>query len=143
MKKADITISLLLIALGCGAFYVANAEYADGTQYTPMIYSAALVALSLVLLLTSLLRKAPAAAPAKAQKVSRLLTVLGFIAAYIALIHYLGFYSATEIFLISFMIAMKATTPVKAVIISSVVVGLLYLFFSVVLLVPTPRGLLI
>ena len=41
------------------------------------------------------------------------------------------------------MIAMKATTPVKAVIISSVVVGLLYLFFSVVLLVPTPRGLLI
>ena len=50
MKKADITISVLLIALGCGAFWVASTEYGDGTQYTPMIYSAALIALSLVAL---------------------------------------------------------------------------------------------
>ena len=143
MKKADIIISLLLIALGCGAFYVASTEYSDGTQYTPMIYSAGLTALSLVLLLTALFRKERQGDQPKPQSVSRLLSVLGFIAAYIALIYYLGFYAATEIFLVSFMIAMKATTPLKAVIISSVVTGLLYLFFSVVLLVPTPRGLLI
>ncbi len=143
MKKADIIISLLLIALGCGAFYVASTEYSDGTQYTPMIYSAGLAALSLVLLLTALFRKDRQGDQPKPQSVSRLLSVLGFIAAYIALIYYLGFYAATEIFLVSFMIAMKATTPLKAVIISSVVTGLLYLFFSVVLLVPTPRGLLI
>ena len=143
MKKADIIISLLLIALGCGAFYVASTEYSDGTQYTPMIYSAGLAVLSLVLLLTALFRKERQGDQPKPQSVSRLLSVLGFIAAYIALIHYLGFYAATEIFLVSFMIAMKATTPLKAVIISTVVTGLLYLFFSVVLLVPTPRGLLI
>jgi DMSO/TMAO reductase YedYZ heme-binding membrane subunit len=143
VKKADIIISLLLIALGCGAFYVASTEYSDGTQYTPMIYSAGLAALSLVLLLTALFRKERQSDQPKPQSVSRLLSVLGFIAAYIALIYYLGFYAATEIFLVSFMIAMKATTPLKAVIISSVVTGLLYLFFSVVLLVPTPRGLLI
>ena len=143
MKKADIIISLLLIALGCGAFYVASTEYSDGTQYTPMIYSAGLTALSLVLLLTALFRKERQGDQPKPQSVSRLLSVLGFIAAYIALIYYLGFYAATEIFLVSFMIAMKATTPLKAVIISSVVTGLLYLFFSVVLLVPTPRGLFI
>ena len=143
MKKADITISVLLIALGCGAFWVASTEYGDGTQYTPMIYSAALIALSLVLLLVALFRKDRAGDGSKPQSISRLLTVLGFIAAYIALIYYLGFYAATEIFLVSFMIAMKATTPVKAVLISTVVTGLLYLFFSVVLLVPTPRGLFI
>ncbi len=143
MKKADIIISLLLIALGCGAFYVASTEYSDGTQYTPMIYSAGLAALSLVLLLTALFRKERQGDQPKPQSVSRLLSVLGFIAAYIALIYYLGFYAATEIFLVSFMIAMKATTPLKAAIISTVVTGLLYLFFSVVLLVPTPRGLLI
>ncbi len=143
MKKADIIISLLLIALGCGAFYVASTEYSDGTQYTPMIYSAGLAVLSLVLLLTALFRKERQSDQPKPQSVSRLLSVLGFIAAYIALIYYLGFYAATEIFLVSFMIAMKATTPLKAVIISTVVTGLLYLFFSVVLLVPTPRGLLI
>ena len=143
MKKADITISVLLIALGCGAFWVASTEYGDGTQYTPMIYSAALIALSLVLLLVALFRKDRAGDGPKPQSISRLLTVLGFIAAYIALIYYLGFYTATEIFLVSFMIAMKATTPVKAVLISTVVTGLLYLFFSVVLLVPPPRGLFI
>ena len=104
-----------------------------------------MIALSLVLLLTSLFRSSDANAKGapKPQSAARLLAVIGFIAAYIALINYLGFFAATEIFLVSFMIAMKATTPVKAVIISTVVTGLLYLFFSVVLMVPTPRGLLI
>ncbi len=144
MKKADIFISLCLIALGSSAYYVASSEYNEGTQYAPILYSVGLIILALILLASSLLKKKTEnGGQARPQSLLRLLTVLGFIAAYIALIHYAGFYVSTELFLVLFMIAMKATTPLKSVLIATVVVGLLYLFFNVVLMVPTPSGIFI
>lgn len=141
MKKVDAFIALCLIALGGGAYYTASTEYAEGTEVAPMIYAAGLIALSLVLLISSLLRKS-AESKEPGLKTGRLLGVLGFIAAYIALIYYAGFYVATEAFLVLFMIVMKATTPVKSVVISTVITALLYLFFCRVLLVPTPAGMI-
>lgn len=142
MKKSDAVVSLGLIALGAGAYYTAYTEYSEGTQYSPMIYSAGLIILSLILLFTSFHRKKDEE-QAPAQSVGRLLTVLGMIAAYIALINYAGFYVSTLAFLLVFMLVMRATSSVKAVLISVIVTGLLYFFFSRVLLIPTPHGMFI
>lgn len=146
-RKADIIVAVTLMLVSAAAFCTARTEYGDGTEVAPMLYSAMLGLLSLILFLTSLMRRRLLSDDGKNADdgafSGRFLAVVGAIAAYIGAISFIGFYVSTGVFLMLFMTVSKAASPAKSAAISLVLTVLLYAFFSAALKVPTPHGILL
>ncbi len=53
---------------------------------------------------------------------------------------FLGFYSATFLYALLFIIWMKGASALKAVVISFAAVGIIYFIFHYLMFVPFPRG---
>ena len=112
----------------------------------PRIVTSLLIILSLSLTGVSLINmkkgKYPDAQPLEVKTLQNPVISFAMIVAYVALINVLGFYSATVLFLIVFMRYMNIRSIKTIALTEVVLVGFIYLLFSVALNVRLPQGLL-
>lgn len=145
LKIGDILSGAVLA--GLGVFIIAESrgwEYlgADGPGpgFLPIWYGIAMVALSLVLIATSLKQAAAGAAPAKGREIGRALATWLALVACVALLKVLGFLLAFALFT-GFVVAVMYRKPVATALAVAVGSALgFYLIFPLALNVALPVG---
>ena len=143
--RQDAGLGLIVAAFGAWALYKTFSMPASAVLF-PRIVTSLLIILSLLLTVTSLINmkkgKYPDAQPLEVKTLQNPLISFAMIVAYVALINVLGFYSATVLFLIVFMRYMNIRSIKTIALTEVVLVGFIYLLFSVALNVRLPQGLL-
>lgn len=142
MKKADLGVALLMFIVGFAALARAL-SYPVQTKMMPIIYSVALLILSFLLGVQTI-RKGKTSEEnitTAEGRLPRVFLVMGIIFVYIASIQILGFYSSTILFLLLFMLLMRATSWGVATLVSMGTTGIIYLFFEILLNIPIPKGI--
>ena len=134
-------IAAILIICGVAAI-VAAQEYPKESRVMPTVYSALLIFLSMFLIKRSLKNNKTEKETGEHASYRKFFMVTASILLYIILVRFLGFYSSTLIFLLSFMFMLKAAKTITVIIISLSTTGLIYTFFDLMLHIPIPRGLL-
>jgi hypothetical protein len=143
MKKTDVAIAGVTICVGLAAFIKAW-DYPAQSRMIPLIYSSALMTVSFLFALRTVLsRKTPETADGHMQKepLPKVFLVMGVILGYIASIQVLGFYSSTALFLLLFMGILRAAPLFVAAIISLATPAIVYFFFEKMLHIPVPGGI--
>lgn len=141
MKKRDLLIAIILIICGTAAIITAQ-EYPKESRVMPTIYSAFLIILSMFLIKRSLKDTDGKNETEEHAPYRKFFLATSAVLLYIILVRFLGFYSSTLFFLISFMFMLKAAKTVTVIVISLSTTGLIYLFFDLMLHIPIPRGFL-
>lgn len=141
MKKRDFLIAVVLIIFSAAAIIAAQ-EYPQESRVMPNVYSALLIILSMFLIKRSLKNNETEKETGEHAPYRKFFMVTASILLYIILVRFLGFYSSTLIFMLSFMFMVKAAKTITVIIISLSTTGLIYTFFDLMLHIPIPRGLL-
>jgi hypothetical protein len=140
-NKRDIIISVVLIFLGIIAI-VAAQNYPKQSRVIPVIYSSLLIMLSLFLLVKSFKLDPKKKNLDLNEPYKKFFVVATAILIYILAIRFLGFYSSTFVFMVVFMILLKAARLKTVLLISITTIGLIYLFFDMMLHIPIPGGII-
>ena len=150
MRKANIIISIILLGFsGFYAYLIANLPARDlpntlGAAFVPWVLAGALAGLSVLLLISSILAKnenSKVSLPRKELLGIAFLLIL--ITCYVNLMGYLGFVSASIIFLSILTWLAGSRKPVEIVVFSVTTATLVYLLFYKFFQVQLPTGILI
>ncbi len=128
--------------VGLAAAYT-SLKFPKGSQMMPMIYSFSLIILATILGIKSCMKKSSGIGDASDNKESmpKVFLVILLIFAYIFSIQYLGFYSATALFLLVFMGILKAAKLTTAISIALLMPLSIYIFFGILMKIPVPSGM--
>lgn len=147
MKK-DVIVSLVCLAGAIFLFYSLNWIDDERAQAFPRVVISIIGVLSLLLLVQTLaLKSVKQAAAGDPFPWARFMIMFGLIVVYFAIMERIGFYLSAFLFFIAVTTlfggaAKRATKAVSRVGLPLVFTGILYLLFSVLLKVQTPRGML-
>lgn len=146
MKKLfsiDTWIGIVLMLLSA-VFWIISAGFPEAAQMFPRIFLAANFGLSLLLVIVSIQKnkKMPHEALYTKEELLLILQAYVFIAVYIAGVRFIGFYTATTVFLPLFMLFLNVRSIKTLLFVTIGMDAFLYLLFSVGLKLNLPAGLL-
>lgn len=136
----DAIIALLLLAVEIFLWiYIGEAPYQ--ARYYPRAMLDLSMFLTLLLLVTSLKKHEPHKAEGMKHNKGVYITIL-ITGLYIALIHLVGFYIATMLYLLSVMLFLEIRNKLVLILVPVLTTLFVYLVFNQVLMVFLPEGLL-
>lgn len=146
MKKTDIGVVVFMYAV-CGLFLSMSGSLSDSSRVYPLFTIALLFGLTTLYLLTMVVKaKKNGVESGKEELLEgfeglQLLVCIALTVAYMLLIRYLGFFSATILFMLAVLLYLRV--PILATVLATAVINLLvYFAFSKFLGVRLPGGLL-
>lgn len=142
MKKSDLSISVIMICTGIAALVKAS-DYPAQSRMIPYVYSSALILFSLLFGLRTFFGNAKSDGDSvrKEEPITKVFFVMGLILGYIASIQVLGFYTSTTLFLLIFMLLMRAASWHISIIVSIATSVVVFFFFESLLNIPVPKGI--
>jgi len=143
MKKNNIVVSVVMICTGIAALVKAW-DYPEQSRMIPFIYSSALIALSFLFGLRTVMarKRSEKEDPTQIDEpIFRVFLVMAIILGYIVSIQVLGFFTSTMLFLLLFMGIMHATSWYISIAVSVLTAVLIYFFFETLLHIPVPEGI--
>ena len=146
MKKTDIGVVVFMYAV-CGLFLSMSGSLSDSSRVYPLFTIALLFGLTTLYLLTMVVKaKKNGVESGKEELLEgfeglQLLVCIALTVAYMLLIRYLGFFSATILFMLAVLLYLRV--PILATVLATAVINLLvYFAFAKFLGVRLPGGLL-
>jgi hypothetical protein len=141
-KNADLIISILVISVGCLFFYLTlffkTTDTTEvGAAFIPRVYTTMLVILGIMLFFQSLKSKAEDI-PSDFKMVA---ISIGLTAGYILLTPVLGFYIATLVSVLAFLLFSRVRKPILLIVTPVGISLFVYVCFERLLRVPIPWGL--
>lgn len=149
LRTMDIVVALILIGLSALVIFDSvrighgwEPGLGPAAGYYPFYIAVFMGLSSLIVLLAALFKPGPGWSRAFATKTSllRVLSVLLPAFAYVALIHFVGIYVASAIFIAAFMVFAGGDNPLMAIAVGTGVPVALFFMFEKWFLVPLPKG---
>ncbi len=146
MKKYDIVLSLILMALSGAMFFSAGklpeVEGAIGAGAWPRFLSVVLFLLAVLLLIPALLNRSSGENPfdVRSPGFRRVLIGAGILAAYCILLKFLGFMIASAFMIPGIMRLMGEKRPWMLAVLTAAVLAAIYVIFAVMLRLPMLQG---
>ena len=147
MKKTDIGVVVFMYAVAA-FFYVNSAKLTEGSKQYPLFTIYLLFGLTTLYLIQMILNARKFGVESGVDSVFegfkplQFFVSLALTAIYFVMMKYLGFFSATFVFMVASLVYLKVP-PVATAITVVAMLGLIYLAFVVFLGVRLPKGLLI
>ena len=146
MKKTDVGVVVFMYAV-CGLFLGMSGSLSDSSRTYPLFTIALLFGLTTLYLLTMVVKAKKYGVESGTEELLegfeglQLLVCIGLTVAYMLLIRYLGFFSATILFMLAVLLYLRV--PLLATVLATAVINLLVYFAFVKFLgVRLPGGLL-
>ena len=146
MKKTDVGVVVIMYAV-CGLFLAMSGSLSDSSRTYPLFTIALLFGLTTLYLLTMVVKAKKYGVESGTEELLegfeglQLLVCIGLTVAYMLLIRYLGFFSATILFMLAVLLYLRV--PLLATVLATAVINLLVYFAFVKFLgVRLPGGLL-
>ena len=146
MKKTDVGVVVFMYAV-CGLFLGMSGSLSDSSRTYPIFTIALLFGLTTLYLLTMVVKAKKYGVESGTEELLegfeglQLLACIGLTVAYMLLIRYLGFFSATILFMLAVLLYLRV--PLLATVLATAVINLLVYFAFVKFLgVRLPGGLL-
>ena len=149
MKKANIIVSVLLIALAIllivdASTYTKVDPNDVGLAFFPMVVAGLLIVLALILLLTSIFKKVEEVSPGFfGRKQLKSYLAIGVILVYLIVMPYVGFCVSSALFLFVLIRLFGYHKYWLNAVVSIASSALIYVLFKLLLNVPLPAGFLI
>lgn len=138
----DLIIGILTLLVSAIA-YISAREMPEDTQvYTVTVISLFALFGALLVVFSIINRKKPGGRALSILTVKNPVLSTFFVAAYLVLIPLLGFYVASAVFMVAFMLFLGARTPKSIAVAIIAMLLFIYILFTVQLRVPLPRGIL-
>lgn len=143
MKFADRFIAVVLM-LFCIFYFSMTSKIAASAKMWPRFFILFLFLLSIILLISSYRKDVKIYSKKNTEKIilPRLIGAILISIFYIFSILFLGFYSATFIYLIIIMYFLGIINVKNVLVISILSTTIIYICFNLILNVPTPKGML-
>ena len=146
MKKTDVGVVVIMYAV-CGLFLGMSGSLSDSSRTYPLFTIALLFGLTTLYLLNMVVKAKKYGVESGTEELLegfeglQLLVCIGLTVAYMLLIRYLGFFSATILFMLAVLLYLRV--PLLATVLATAVINLLVYFAFVKFLgVRLPGGLL-
>ena len=146
MKKTDVGVVVFMYAV-CGLFLGMSGSLSDSSRTYPLFTIALLFGLTTLYLLTMVVKAKKYGVESGTEELLegfeglQLLVCIALTVAYMLLIRYLGFFSATVLFMLAVLLYLRV--PILATVLATAVINLLVYFAFVRFLgVRLPGGLL-
>ena len=146
MKKTDVGVVVFMYAV-CGLFLSMSGSLSDSSRTYPLFTIALLFGLTTLYLLTMVVKAKKNGVESGTEELLegfeglQLLVCIALTVVYMLLIRYLGFFSATILFMLAVLLYLRV--PILATVLATAVINLLvYFAFSKFLGVRLPGGLL-